>query len=100
MSEENNNNETSNSKTNISPNIQDNITTNTNLDNKNFSNLNSPKRNTKKEDLIVSLISLDRKSSSTLIDDTKNVTNLLENETMKTEMTNKDFIKVGTKKNQ
>ena len=88
MSDENNNNETPKSKTNISPNDQDNITTNTNL--------NSPKRSTRKE-LVFNLLSVDRRSSSTLIDDIKNSTHLLENETLKTETTNKDLRKIGTK---
>ena len=89
--ENNNNNETPKSKTNVPPNEQDNITTNTNADIKNNSNLESPKGNTNK-DLVVSLLSLDRKSSSkTLLDEAKIFSTLLDNETIKTDTTNKDI---------
>ncbi len=95
MSNENNNNETHESKTNISPN-EDNITT-TN-DNKNPSNVNSPNKNNKKE-LIVNLLTLDRKSSTkTILNESKIFTNMLDNETIKTDTTNKDLIKIGLKK--
>ena len=89
MSDENNNNETSKNKNNISPNDQDNITTITNVDNKNPSNLNSPKKQSQK-DLLVNLLSFDRKSS------TKTSNELLENESIKTERTLKDLAKRGS----
>ena len=89
--ENNNNNETSKSKINLPPNEQDNITTNTNIDNKNSSNLESPKRTTNR-DLVISLVSLDRKSSKTLIDEGKIFSNLLDNETVKSDSTNKDIL--------
>ena len=97
MSNENNNNEARDSKTNISPNDQDNITT-TNNDFKNPSNANSPDSNNKKE-LIVNLLSLDGKpSSKTILNESKLFTNVLDNETIKTDTTNKDLIKIGLKK--
>ena len=130
MSEDNNiNNETPKSKSNISPNDRDNITTNTNNDNKNSSIIDSPtrnndnkkntsiidspirsndnkkntsiidstKRNTKK-DLLTSLLSLDKKlSSKNLIDETKLYSNLLDNETIVTETTNKESRKIARK---
>ena len=90
MSDENNNNnnELSQSKTNISPNEQDNINTNSN----NEKNLNSLDNNEKKE-LVSSIITLENMpSSKTLIDDMKTTTNALDNETINTETTNKDSI--------
>ena len=86
--ENNNNNELSQSKTNISPNEQDNINTNSN----NEKNLNSLDNNEKKE-LVSSIITLENMpSSKTLIDDMKMTTNALDNETINTETTNKDSI--------
>ena len=97
MLNEKNNNETSKSKTNISPNDQDNITT-LNNDNKNPSNLNSPAKSNKKE-LVVSLMSVDGKSSSkTLLNESKVFTNMLDSETIKTDTTNKDLLKLGLRK--
>ena len=94
--ENNNNNETPNSKINNSPNDKDN-TTNTNND-KNISNLNSSKRNSK-NNLVGTLLSLDRKSSSkTILDDTKLLTNLLETQTIKNETTSKDLLKKTDRK--
>ena len=92
MSEENNNNnnEMSQSKTNISPNDQDNITTNANneiiLGKQNLLDSNA------KKELISNLITLENTSSKSLIDDMKTTHNMIDNETVNTETTNKDSI--------
>ena len=93
MSDENNNNETPKSKTNISPNEQDNITTITNADNKINSKYNSPGRKSNKN-LVINLLSLDRKPS------TKTFNDLVESESTKTEGTLKDLIKMNNLKNK